>query len=142
MASSSASAASLDMWDNPEPTDGGMYELQEGNWFCCICNKVAADGHLRCKSHLWYVRAHLAGASSRCPAALPDAPPPPTEQPTPGPPPPLGQAQFTHEERMHAKLSYLHAKLDSIFDKLESMGTRLEELHSKYDTMWWSLPGE
>ena len=140
MASSSASAASLDMWDNPEPTDGGMYELQEGNWFCCICKKVAADGHVRCKSHLWYVREHLAGASSRCPAALSDAP---TEQPTPGPPPPPGQAQFTHEERMHAKLGYLHSKLDSICTTLESMETRLEELHSKYDdAMWWSLPEE
>lgn len=40
------------------PSDGGLYELQNNQWYCCVCNKFNTGDHPTCKDHLknlnWY----------------------------------------------------------------------------------------
>ena len=145
MASSAAAAASEDLseWGYAKPTDGGVYVLKEGTWYCCICKAFAPESHLCSKNHLWYLKQHLEGK-------LHIAPPPPPGQPAddrPGPPPPRGQAHtaaaVSEESVMliNAKLAIvldkLHTKLDMILEKLESMETRLAGLECQTDDWSW-----
>ena len=147
MASSAAAAASEDFneWGYAKPTDGGVYDLKDGEWYCCICKAFAAESHLSCVKHRWWVQQHLDGRI-RPMASLQDmvvpgiAPPPPPGQPTddrPGPPPaypPRGQAAMSEENVMlrDAKLAIilekLHTKLDMILTKVGAMEARFDKL--------------
>ena len=151
MASSAAAAASEDLseWGYAKPTDGGVYILKEGTWYCCICKAFAPESHLCCKNHLWYLQQHLEGRL-RPMASLQDmvlpriAPPPPPGQPTddrPGPPPaaqPRGQARtaaavseesvILRDAKLAIILEKLHTKLDMILTKVGAMEARLDKL--------------
>ena len=158
MASSAAAAASEDLkpWVCAKPTDGGVYTLKEGAWYCCMCRTFAPESQLVSKNHCYWLHEHLTGKFFPM-ESLEDvvrpgiAPPPPPGQPAddrPGPPPPRGQAHtaaaVSEESVMliNAKLAIvldkLHTKLDIILEKLGSMEARLEELEWKTDALSWA----
>ena len=153
---SSAEAVAFSAWGCAKPTDGGVYDLRDGEWYCCICTAFAAESHLSCVKHRYWVQQHLDGRI-RPMVSLQDmvlpgvAPPPPPGQPTddrPGPPPappPRGQAHTAaavSEESVNAKLAIildkLHTKLDMILEKLGSMEARLEEFERQIDNLSWA----
>ena len=158
MASSAAAAASEDrrQWGYAKPTDGGVYILKEGTWYCCICKAFAPESHLGSKNHLWYLQEHLTGQLLPM-ESLEDvvrpgiAPPPPPGQPTddrPGPPPPRGEAHmavavsnesvFLINARLAIISNKLDTKIDIIVAKLGAMEARLQQLERKIDALWWS----
>ena len=57
----SASPADKVAYVEEKPTDGGVYELIDGQWYCCICRAFAPESHRYCKNHLWYVQQHREG---------------------------------------------------------------------------------
>ena len=87
------------------PTDGGVYEVIDNTWYCCICKWWCLGNHVQGKDHLRYLRwyledpdnffahsmeppPHLGQQGDALPqAALSWQPPPP-----PLPPPHPGQA--------------------------------------------------
>ena len=152
MASSAAAAASEDLkpWVCAKPTDGGVYTLKEGAWYCCMCRTFAPESQLVSKNHCYWLHEHLTGKFFPM-ESLEDvvrpgiAPPPPPGQPTddrPGPPPaypPRGQAEV-NVMMIDAKLAIiheqLHTKLDMILTKVGAMEARLDKLEWKIDA--WS----
>ena len=147
MASSAAAAAYEDPkpWVCAKPTDGGVYTLKEGAWYCCMCRTFAPESHLVSKNHCYWLHEHLTGKYSPLESiedvARPGiAPPPPPGQPTddrPGPPPaypPRGQAAMSEENVMlrDAKLAIilanLHDKFDMILTKVGAMEARFDKL--------------
>ena len=143
----SSSPAGKVMYVEAKPTDGGVYELIDGAWSCCICNAFAPESHLWCKNHLWYMEQHRAGklrpiqALEDMPAAgtapPPSAPPPPRGQQTDGlsgPPPAPAPAAVSEENVIVVKL---HVKLDIILDKLQSVEARLAEIEQALATWAW-----
>ena len=88
----SSSPAGKVIYVEAKPTDGGVYKLIDGSWYCCLCSAFAPESHLWCRNHLWYVEQYRAG-KLRPIQALEDMPaawtaPPPRSAP---PPPPRGQ---------------------------------------------------
>ncbi len=136
------------MYVPKKPTDGGVYELIDGAWYCVICEAFAAESHLYCKNHRYYVGEHVAGqllaiqALDDMPAAgtapPPKAPPPPPPgQPTDGlsgPPPAPAPAAVSEENVILVKL---HVKLDIILDKLQSVETRLADIEKAIGGWAW-----
>ena len=147
MASSPAAVASADFsrWGIAKPTDGGLYVLEQDDWYCVICRAFAAESHLSCVKHRQWLDDFLDGRyrpmASIQDMVLPgNAPPPPPGQPTddrPGPPPaypPRGQAAMSEENVMlrDAKLAIilanLHDKFDMILTKVGAMEARFDKL--------------
>ena len=54
------------------PSDGGLYELQENQWYCCLCSKFNTGGHPICKDHLKNLAWYFGGGV----LAVADGPPP------------------------------------------------------------------
>ena len=133
----SSSRAGKVVYVEAKPTDGGVYELIDGAWYCCICNAFAPESHLWSKKHLDWVKLYGTGqlipmALDDMPAAWtappPSAPPPPPGQQTDGlsgPPPAPAPAAVSEENVILVKL---HTKLDIILDKLQSVEARLAEI--------------
>ena len=149
MASSPAAVASVEYSRSgiAKPTDGGMYNLRLGEWFCVLCNAFAAESHLSCVRHGQWLQEFVDGRylpmASLQDMVLPgNAPPPPPGQPTddrPGPPPaypPRGQAAMSQSEEnvmmRDARLAMiheqLHTKLDKILTKVGAMEARFDKL--------------
>ena len=130
-----------------KPSDGGVYEMIDGAWYCVICEAFAPESHLYSKNHLWYLEQHLTGqlipiqALDDMPAAgtapPPDAPPPPRGQQTDGlsgPPPAPAPAAVSEGSVILVKL---HTKLDIILDKLQLVENRLANIERVLDGWAW-----
>ena len=143
----SSSRAGKVVYVEAKPTDGGVYEMINGQWYCVICRTFAPESHLWCKNHLWYMEQHRAGklrpihALQDMPAAgtapPPSAPPPPRGQQTDGlsgPPPAPAPAAVSEENVILVKL---HVKLDIILDKLQSVEARLAEIELALGAWAW-----
>ena len=146
----SSSPADKVVYVEAMPTDGGVYEMIDGAWYCCICRAFAAESHLCCKNHLWYLQQHLTGklrpiqalhdmpAAGTSPWGSPKAPPPPPPgQPTDGlSGPPAGPTPAAVSEE-NVILVKLHTKLDIILDKLQSVEARLAEIERALGGRAW-----
>ena len=143
----SSSPAGKVVYVEAKPTDGCVYELIDGAWYCCICSAFAPESHLWCKNYLWYVEQHRAcklrpiQALDDMPAAgtapPPGVPPPPRGQQTDGlsgPPPAPAPAAVSEENVILVKL---HTKLDIILDKLQSVEARLAEIERALASWAW-----
>lgn len=60
------------------PSDGGLYELQNNQWYCCVCNKFNTGDHPTCREHLknldWYFEEQAKKQAGLL--AVADVPPP------------------------------------------------------------------
>jgi hypothetical protein len=145
----SSSPAGNVIYVEAKPTDGGVYKLIDGSWYCCLCSAFAPESHLWCRNHLWYVEQYRAGklrpiqALEDMPAAW-TAPPPRSAPPPPprgqqtdglsGPPPAPAPAAVSEENVILVKL---HVKLDIILDKLQSVEARLAEIELALGAWAW-----